>query len=57
MPHAVPAHRVAGEVDLLRIDLEVRLSLMQHLQRVHSAPVFPIKAVRTAVGRRYDVSP
>ena len=55
MPGAVPAHRMAGEIGSLWVRLESPLSMIEHLDRIETAPVFPVEPVRATIGGCDDV--
>ena len=57
VPGAVSAHRMAGQVSPSRVGLEEILSLFEHFDGVEASPIFPVEAVRTAIGRRDDMEP
>ena len=57
LPRAVAAHRMAGEVDALRVRVQLSLGQVQNFQGIQSSPGFPIKAIGPAIGRRDEMAP
>ena len=53
----MPAHRVAGEIGVLRIGVQFPLRDVEHLHRIEPAPILPIEAVRPAIGGNHNVRP
>ena len=46
---------MACQVGPARVGVEGLLSQLEHLDRIEPAPVFPVKAIRAAIGRCDDV--
>ena len=57
VPYPMPAHRVPGEVDPIRIDPVPLLHLLQHLQRIPPSPVLPVEPEAPPVRRSHHERP
>ena len=57
LPGPMPAHRVSGQIRLVRIGFESRLREREHFHGVMATPVFPIETVRPAIRGRDHGTP